>query len=81
MLAEGKTIGADDLGLQETKEVLNLDIKEAREAAERKVIQSALDMNNYNMSRTAETLGVSRPSLYNLMKKLGMSTSDDERHE
>lgn len=36
------------------------------------VIQRALDLNNYNMSRTADAIGVSRPSLYNLMKKLGI---------
>jgi two-component system NtrC family response regulator len=72
VLADGKTISAEDLGLQGQEEAVNLDIKEARENAERKVIQRALDINNYNMSRTAEAVGVSRPSLYNMMKKLGI---------
>ena len=72
VLADGKTINATDLGLLEVSETVNLDIKAAREDAERKVIQHALDLNNYNMSRTAEAIGVSRPSLYNLMKKLGI---------
>ena len=72
VLAEGKTISPVDLGLQEQIEPHGLDLREARENAERNVIQRALDINNYNMSRTADVLGVSRPSLYNLMKKLGM---------
>ena len=72
VLAEGKTISPVDLGLQEEIEPHGLDLREARETAERNVIQRALDINNYNMSRTADVLGVSRPSLYNLMKKLGL---------
>jgi two-component system NtrC family response regulator len=72
VMSEGKTISAEDLGLQGGGEKLSLSLRDAREAAERQVIQRALDINNYNMSHTAEALGVSRPSLYNLMKKLGM---------
>ena len=75
VLADGRTISAIDLGLQEPVEVLSLDLREARENAERKVIQQALDINNYNMTRTADALGVSRPSLYNLMKKLELDSA------
>jgi len=75
VLAEGKTISPVDLGLQEKVEPKGLDLREARENAERDVIQRALDINNYNMSRTADVLGVSRPSLYNLMKKLGLDSA------
>lgn len=75
VLAEGKTVSPVDLGLQEKVEPKGLDLREARENAERNVIQRALDINNYNMSRTADVLGVSRPSLYNLMKKLGLDSA------
>jgi two-component system NtrC family response regulator len=47
-------------------------LRAAREAAERRVIQCALDVHGNNMSQAAEALGISRPSLYNIMKKLGM---------
>jgi two-component system NtrC family response regulator len=70
VLAEGKTISSSDLGLHDEAAALDLDLRAARENAERGVIRRALDINNYNMSRTADALGVSRPSLYNLMKKL-----------
>ena len=76
VLADGKTIGTGDLGLQlEQAETQGLDLREAREGAERQVIRRALDIHNFNMSRTADALGVSRPSLYNLMKKLGMENA------
>jgi DNA-binding NtrC family response regulator len=39
------------------------------------VIQKALVTQNYNMSQTAEVLGISRPSLYNLMNKLSMEVA------
>jgi two-component system NtrC family response regulator len=77
VMAEGKTISAVDLGLQDSGSVLSLNLREAREDAERRVIQRALAINNNNMSQTASALGVSRPSLYNLMKKLGMSGDQD----
>jgi len=76
VMAEGNTITAQDLGLQERSVPLSLSLREAREEAERKVIQRALDVNNYNMSHTAEALGISRPSLYSLMKKLEMEGTD-----
>ncbi|HUT40287.1 MAG TPA: PEP-CTERM-box response regulator transcription factor [Gammaproteobacteria bacterium] len=77
VMAEGNTIIAQDLGLQDDAgTALSLSLRAAREEAERKVIQRALDINNYNMSHSAEALGISRPSLYNLMKKLDMEGID-----
>ncbi|MEZ5543327.1 MAG: PEP-CTERM-box response regulator transcription factor [Pseudomonadota bacterium] len=77
VMAEGSIITAADLGLQEdTGDTLSLDLRAAREEAERRVIQRALDVTNFNMSHAAEALGISRPSLYNLMKKLNMETPE-----
>lgn len=73
ILAEGKQITALDLGFETETGSLSLDLRAAREGAERSVIQRALLVNNNNMSHAAKALGVSRPSLYNLMNKLGMS--------
>ena len=72
ILAEGKQITAQDLGFEAKSESLPLDLRAAREAAERSVIQRALLVNQNNMSHAAKALGISRPSLYNLMNKLGM---------
>ena len=73
VLADGNRIGAEDLGLLEQAESLSLNLREAREQAERQVIQRALVVHNQNISHAAEALCISRPSLYNLMKKLGMT--------
>ncbi len=82
VMADGNTITAQDLGLQdEAGDTLSLSLREAREVAERNVIQRALDINNFNMSHTAEALGISRPSLYSLMKKLGMAVSTESGND
>ena len=48
------------------------DLKEAREALERDMIHRALSRNKGHLTRTASELGISRPSLYGLMDKLGI---------
>lgn len=79
VLAEGPYIEAVDLGFtyQEVaeKESSSLNLREAREAAEVTVIKKALAVNS-NISQAADALDVSRPQLYNLMKKLGIKHCD-----
>jgi len=76
IMADGNQIAADDLDLasdageQEGEIIVNL--REIREVAERKAIQRALSMCNDNISQAAEMLGVSRPTLYDLMTRYGM---------
>jgi len=76
ILGEGKRITETDLGFDETPQETLLDLRQVRESAEREVIGKALEMHGHNISRAAMALGVSRPSLYNLMKKLGMENPD-----
>jgi len=47
-------------------------LKQAREDMEREMIQRAQARNKGNLTRTASELGISRPTLYDLMDKLGM---------
>ena len=71
IMADGKLVTAADLDLQEGAEddpdVLNL--KSARERADRKVIRHALARSEGNISSTARLLGISRPTLYDLLKQ------------
>jgi len=71
IMADSKLVNADDLDLgaarDEGADVLNL--KSAREAADRKVIRHALARSEGNISSTAKLLGVSRPTLYDLLKQ------------
>ena len=73
ILAEGKRITAGDLGFTEHHESRSLNLREAREQVERKLIERALAINENNVSHAAEVLGISRPSLYKLLKKLRMA--------
>ncbi len=74
IMADGKLVGAADLDLggsaDEEEQVLNL--KTAREAADRKVIRHALARSEGNISSTAKLLGISRPTLYDLLKQYDM---------
>jgi two-component system NtrC family response regulator len=54
-------------------------LKEAREALEKDMIQGALARNKGNLTRTASELGVSRPSLYDLMDKLGIARKQEKQ--
>ena len=71
IMTETKLIGAVDLDLAEPDaaggQVLNL--KSAREAVDRKVIRHALARSEGNISNTAKLLGISRPTLYDLLKQ------------
>ncbi len=71
IMADAKLIHADDLDFngegEEDSDVLNL--KAAREQADRRVIRHALARSEGNISSTAKLLGISRPTLYDLLKQ------------
>jgi len=70
IMADGKLINADDLDFGTEEEDANvLNLKAAREAADRRVIRHALARSEGNISSTAKLLGVSRPTLYDLLKQ------------
>jgi two-component system NtrC family response regulator len=71
IMADEKLIHAADLDLASpADEALNaLNLKTAREAADRKVIRHALARSEGNISSTAKMLGISRPTLYDLLRQ------------
>jgi two-component system NtrC family response regulator len=73
IMADGRLITAADLDLGERREEIEfLNLKAAREVADRKAIRQALARTENNISNTAKLLGVSRPTLYDLMKQYGL---------
>jgi two-component system NtrC family response regulator len=71
IMAEGRHISAEDLDLgKRGGEHTGKTLKEAREAVERDLIRRALLRHKGKISRAAEELDVSRPTLYELMEKL-----------
>jgi len=76
IMAEGNLVTSEDLGLsaateeQPGAEVASLDLRTVREKAERAAIVAALGRSNGNIAKASEILGISRPTLYDLMHRL-----------
>ena len=70
IMADGKMVTAADLGLQKDVELGDsLNLREVRQNAEAKAIRVALARSYGNVSKAAELLGVTRPTLYDILKK------------
>jgi two-component system NtrC family response regulator len=73
IMADGKHVTAGDLDLAAAEEgALPVNLKSAREAVDRQVIRKALAQTDDNISGAAKLLGISRPTLYDLLKHYGM---------
>src|ERR1700728_2551639 len=80
IMAEGSVVTAGDLGLGdpgEDPEYLNL--RAARQRAEAQAARQALAVAQGTLTRAAELLGVSRPTLYDLLEKHGLDAAQYSR--
>jgi two-component system NtrC family response regulator len=70
ILADERHVTAADLDLDVPEDGQGpLTLKEAREQADIRTIQQALTLARGNLSQAAKTLGVSRPTIYDLLKQ------------
>jgi two-component system, NtrC family, response regulator len=70
VMTDGPLLSAADLGLSAPgEEPQSLGIRAARARAEREVLQLALAQAGSNLSKAAKLLGISRPTLYDLMQQ------------
>ncbi len=75
IMAEGKMVTAADLGIAGSDgEGESLNLREVRQNAESKAIRVALTKSYGNISKAAELLGITRPTLYDLLNKYGLSS-------
>ena len=80
IMADGKLVGVGDLDLpggkgpSEQEADLALNLRAAREVADRRAIRSALARTEHNISGAAKLLGISRPTLYDLLKQYHLQT-------
>ena len=73
VLTESNKLTPEDLDLATKHNGLTgLNLRAAREAVEKELVQSALAKHKGNITKVAGELGISRPTLYELMAKLGM---------
>jgi two-component system NtrC family response regulator len=79
IMAEGRYVTAADMGLATDGEQRpNVNLREIRKEAETLAIRNALAYADGNISKTAQLLGVTRPTLYDLLEKYGIQY-DKER--
>jgi len=81
IMADGKRVTASDLELSDGTELIRgATLKEARENVERELVEQALKKHSGRISSAAAELGVSRPTLYELMDKLGIKRKEADGH-
>ncbi|WP_294174668.1 PEP-CTERM-box response regulator transcription factor [uncultured Sphingomonas sp.] len=71
IMADGKLVAAADLDLRgsEPADTAAINLRAAREQTDRRAIHQALVRSEHNISAAARLLGISRPTLYDLMKQ------------
>lgn len=72
IMAESGRITPKDLELPNGDEAPGHSLRKARESVERQLVEAALLRNRGNISRAASDLEISRPTLYELIEKLGI---------
>ena len=72
-MREGPVIRVEDLDLFVAEEIKGeRTLKDIREKSEKDFICETLSSNNWNIAKTAQQIGVTRPTLYDLMKKYAL---------
>lgn len=75
IMAEGSYINSEDLQLTEPDaNPMPFNLREVREGVEKKAVSRALIHCDNNISEAASLLGITRPTLYNLLEKLGLKS-------
>ena len=72
IMADGDAIKRSELGIQSTEQDQVLNLRHVRDGAEKRAVTRALGIANGNLSKAAEVLGISRPTLYELLDKFGL---------
>ena len=74
IMADGKRVTARDLELTDTLSALPPQtLKEARETVEREMVRGALQRHRGRITPAALELGITRPTFYELMERLGIA--------
>ncbi|MBA2435026.1 MAG: PEP-CTERM-box response regulator transcription factor [Chthoniobacterales bacterium] len=81
IMADGKRLTAEDLELTDLSDTQPATLREARDTVEKEVVQSALRRHQGKITSAAAELGISRPTLYELMERLRIPKADRGQEE
>ncbi|MDW7644575.1 MAG: PEP-CTERM-box response regulator transcription factor [Desulfuromonadales bacterium] len=84
IMSDGPLITPADLGfesstanLEPAMKTTGMSLKDAKDRVERQMVLAAIEQEQGNIAKAAETLGISRPTIYDLMKKHGLHVSPE----
>jgi two-component system NtrC family response regulator len=80
ILTDEKRVSSEDLGLR-SGDGASMNLRQVRQQAERAAINNALSTAGGNVSAAAKLLGVTRPTLYDLVKKYEITLSNEQSSE
>ena len=75
IMADGNAITPADLDLADSPEAALMTLRESRMASDRRVVTAALTASGGSISQAAKTLGISRPTLYDMIRDLDIRPS------
>ena len=83
IMSEGKYVSVRDLGLPSEggADLSWLNLRVVRQRAENEAIRRALAITGFNLSRTADLLGITRPTLYDLLQKNDIEVPEKNTEE
>ena len=79
IMTDRRLIGPQELNLTSAGAMETRGLREVRMQAEKLAIEQALSQAKGNLSRVAKLLGITRPTLYDLMNKYGFSRASDRK--
>lgn len=80
IMTDEKRVSADDMGLR-SGDGQSMNLRQVRQQAERSAINNALSTAGGNVSAAAKLLGVTRPTLYDLVKKYDIPLNNEQSSE
>jgi two-component system, NtrC family, response regulator len=72
IMADGNSVNAEDLGIATVDETQMFNLRQVRDDAERSAIIQVMSRVDGNVAKAADLLGISRPTLYDLLNRFGL---------